>query len=111
MPNTNLLDKLADAADRAAAKADEASGLFDSVRQTIEGVFGPNGMIAAYIVVGVILLLLVAKLARITFSTLKYVVVPAIVLAFIATIFFDVPIEASVPASATVCSLILLFKG
>lgn len=111
MPNTEMLQRFSDAADRAAARADDVSGWFHSARETILQMFGPNGLIAAYILAGVIAILLLTKIAKLTFSTVKFVVVPALILTFIATTFFDISFEAAAPASATVCSLFLLFKG
>jgi len=111
MPQLELLSQIQQAAEQATEKAEEYSGVVGTVREYIIDNFGSNGLIAAYVLVSVIVLLLVAKLAKVTFSTLKYVVIPAIVLAVLATFFLNISFLAALPVSTTVCSLFLLFRG
>jgi hypothetical protein len=111
MPNTNLLSQLQDAADQASIKAGEYSGTIETIKTWIVDNFGQNGLVAAMVLATVMVLLVVGKLAKITFSTMKFVVIPAIALAFLATMFLGVSFVVALPASATVCSLFLLFKG
>ena len=111
MPSSRLLNQINEVADQAAARADEYTGVFGSVKGAIIEAFGPNGLIAAYVLLTVMVLLLATKLAKITFSTLKFVVIPAVALAFLATLFIDVTFIVALPVSATICSLVLLFKG
>ena len=80
MPSSKLLNQINEVAGQAAARADEYSGVFGSVKAAIIEAFGPNGLIAAYVMLTVLVLLLATKLAKITFSTLIFVVIPAVAL-------------------------------
>jgi hypothetical protein len=73
--------------------------------------FGANGLIAATIVTGVFVFFLIVQFVRLLISTVKYLVVPAIVLAFIATLLLPVSFYSALPVTATICSVFLLFKG
>lgn len=73
--------------------------------------FGANGLIAAVIVAGVFAFFLITQLVRLLISTVKYLVIPAIVLAFIATLLLPVSFYSALPVTATICSVFLLFKG
>jgi len=106
-----LLNQAKDLTDQASARAEEYSGLFGSVKGFIVEHFGTNGLYAAYIILFVFILLIVSRLAKITFSTLKYLVVPAVALAFLVSLFFPYSFVAMLPVTATFCSLFLLFKG
>jgi len=111
MPEMSLLSQAKDFADQAAVKADEYSGLFSSARAYILETFGPNGLLAAYIVAAVLILVIVSRLAKLTFSTAKYLVVPAVALAFVATFFLPYSFLSMLPVTVTVSSLFFLFKG
>ena len=60
---------------------------------------------------GVIALVLVLRVAKTSFNALKYLAVPALILAGLATYFLQVDFAVSLPVSVTACSLLLLFKG
>jgi hypothetical protein len=111
MPETSLLSRAQDLADQASVKAEEYSGLFSSAREYILDTFGPNGLLAAYIIAAVLVLVIVSRLAKITFSTAKYLVVPAVALAFVATFFLPYSFLSMLPVTATASSLFFLFKG
>ncbi len=111
MSNGSLLAQAKAIADDAARRVDEYSGVIGSVQRLIVEHFGQNGLYAAYIVLAAIVLLIVAKLAKITFSTLKYVVIPSVALAFLGTFFVPYSFPALLPVTVTFCSLFLLFKG
>lgn len=81
------------------------------LKAIIESHFGPNGLLAAYIVAGVLLFLLVWKLIQLAFAALKYVVIPSIVLAFLATLFLPYTFATVLPFTVAGCSLLLLFKA
>lgn len=95
----------------ASAKADEYSGVLGSAQQFIVEHFGQNGLYAAYIAVAAIVLFVVSRLAKLTFSTIKYLVIPAVALAFAGSFFVPYSFVALLPATVAVCSLFLLFKG
>jgi hypothetical protein len=73
--------------------------------------FGAHGLIAALVVLGVLMVFVVTQLVRLTVATLKYLVVPSIVLAYLATLFLPVTFSAALPVTVTACSLVLLVKG
>ena len=111
MNNLKLIGQLQQYADQAQQKAHEYSGALGTARQYILEHFGTNGLIAAYIVVAVVVLVIIAKLTKITFSTLKYLVIPSVGLAFVASLLLPLSFAAALPVTVTVCSLFLLFKG
>jgi|MudIll2142460700_1097286.scaffolds.fasta_scaffold950081_1 hypothetical protein len=81
------------------------------VKQMILDQFGWPGLMATYIAVGVILLLVIWRIAKLTFATVKYLVVPALALAFVVSMVSPYSFAAALPVTVTVCSLILLAKG
>lgn len=107
----DFLNQAAKLADEASVKAEEYSGAIGPVKGFIVENFGQNGLYAAYIVVAIMVLFIVSRVAKLTFSTLKFLVIPALALAFLATLFLPLSFAAALPASVTVCSLFLLFKG
>ena len=111
MSNGDLLMQAKALADDAARRIDEYSGVVGSVQRVIVEHFGQNGLYAAYVVVAALILLVAAKLAKVTFSTLKYVVVPSLALAFLGTFFVPYSFTSLLPVTVTCCSLVLLFKG
>jgi hypothetical protein len=111
MPNSDLYSDVKAMAENASVKAQELSGGLGSVRDFITDTFGQNGLIACYVLLGVISVLLVSKLAKLTFSALKFLVIPSVALAVLATFVLTVPFVAALPVTVTGCSLVLLFKG
>ncbi len=111
MSDLTLIAQAQDLTDRAAAKVDEYSGIFGSVKGLIVEHFGSNGLIAAYIVLAVLILVIVSRLAKITFSTLKYLVIPATALAVLGSFVLPYSFAMLLPMTVTGCSLFLLFKG
>lgn len=73
--------------------------------------FGTNGMIASLVVLGVLMVFIVTQLVRLTMAALKYLVVPSVVLAYIATLILPVTFSTALPVTVTACSFVLLFKG
>ena len=95
----------------ATESADEYSGVIGSIKEMIVSNFGQNGLIAAYIALAALVLFIVSRLAKLTFSTVKYLVLPAVALAFIGTFVLPYSFVAMLPVTVTACSLVLLFKG
>lgn len=93
------------------ATAGEIGTLLLPLKATIQTHFGSNGLIAFYITLGVLAFLLVYKLMQLAFAALKYVVLPSIALAFLATLIFPYSFAAMLPFTVAGCSMILLFKG
>jgi hypothetical protein len=111
MPDRELLTQARQLADRAAEHASEYSGSLDGLRDSIVQHFGTQGLIAAYVVGAVLLLLIISKLAKISFAALKFLVLPSVVLAVLATFFLGYSFTASLPVTVTACSLFLLFRA
>jgi hypothetical protein len=111
MREEELLNQAQQLADQAAAQAEQYSGLLGVAKGYILAYFGPNGLIAACVIVAVICLMLVAKLANLTFSALKFLIIPAVVLALVGSIVLPYSFTVLLPVTATVCSLGLLFRG
>jgi len=98
-------------ADQAAVKAEEYSGLLGQAKEYILDHFGQTGLYAAYITLAVLLIFVITRIAKLTYSAVKYLVIPSVALAFIASIFLPYSFAVTLPVSVTVCSLVLLFKG
>jgi hypothetical protein len=81
------------------------------VKQMILDQFGWPGLMAAYIAIGVIGLLVIWRLTKLTFAAVKYLVVPALALAFVVSLVSPYSFAAALPVTVTLCSLILLAKG
>ncbi len=107
---TEILNQVDQIAERATEKAEEYSGVFGTAREFIVCHFGQNGLLAAYLAMAVLVLVAVSKLIGVTFSALKYLVLPAIALAFLASLFLSFSFITALPVTVTICSLVLLFK-
>lgn len=68
-------------------------------------------LFAVATVIAVISLLLVSKLLRIVYATMKYLAIPAVVLAFLGSVLLSIPFFSLLPFTATGCALVLLYKG
>ena len=106
-----MINQVKATADQAAQKADEYTGLLGPVKEFIVGTFGENGLLAAYLIVAVLILVVISRLVGIGFKALKFLVLPAIGLAFVVSIMLPYSFITVLPVTATVCSLFLLFKG
>lgn len=112
MPRTiDILAQMKQLADDASARVDQVSGPLGELKLFIVDTFGQNGLYAAYLVSAALIVLLASKLVGMTFAAVKYMVIPALVLAFLATIFLPYSFFAVLPVTVTVCSLFMLFKG
>jgi hypothetical protein len=111
MLTPDLVSQAKDLVDEARVRAEEYSGVLGPAKAFIIEHFGQNGLIAAYIVLAVLILFVVSRLAKLTFSAVKYLVVPSVALAFLGSFFLPFSFAAALPISVTVCSLFLLFKG
>lgn len=111
MSETTLLSQAQELSGKVSERLDEYSGVFGSIKGLIVEHFGQNGLIAAYIVVAVLILVLVSRLVKITFATIKYLVIPAVALAALGTFVLPYSFFLLLPVTVTACSLILLFRG
>ena len=111
MLNTDLFVQTKQFVNDASLKAEEYSGLIGSLQGIILENFGQNGLYASYIVVAALVLFVTSKLAKLTFSAMKYLVIPSVVLAFAGSFFVPYSFMILLPVTVSVCSLLLLFKG
>ena len=81
----NLLSLVHKLLERASDLLHECLSGIGSVKGLIVEHFGHNGLIAAYIVLAVLTIVIVSRLAKITFATFKYLIIPSIVLAFVGS--------------------------
>ncbi len=106
-----MTDYIATVGAAVTATVPNLASLLYPLKTLIETHFGPNGLIATYIVAAVLGFLLIWKLVQLAFAALKYVVIPSLVLAFLATLFLPYTFAAVLPFTVAGCSLVLLFKG
>lgn len=111
MISSDLLNQVSDLAESASQKFEEYSGMLGSARELILEHFGENGLIAAYIALAVLGLFLISKLIKLGISALKYLVIPSLALAALASFVTPFSFAVALPVTVTVCSLVLLFKG
>ncbi len=111
MQTIDLMTQAKSFLDNATLKADEYSSVIGSAKGFILEQFGQNGLYASYIVIAALGLFLLSLVARMAFSTLKYLVIPSIVLAFAGSLFAPYSFVALLPVTVSVCSLFLIFKG
>jgi len=81
------------------------------LRSLIEERFGQPGVIAAYVAMAVIGFLIAWRLLKITFAAIKYLVLPAVALALLASWCLPYSFAVALPFTVTLCSLVLLAKG
>ncbi|MBD3402311.1 hypothetical protein GF420_05405 [candidate division GN15 bacterium] len=111
MFDREVIEQARAVADQAAVKAGEYNGTLGEIKHWIVEHFGENGLLAAYIAGGVVLIVLLSRVAKLGFSALKYLVVPSVVLAGLASYFMGLSFAVALPVTVTICSLVLLFKG
>ncbi|MFH1688222.1 MAG: hypothetical protein ABIE70_11970 [bacterium] len=112
MPDqATMLSRLGEVTAQAQSAADDYGGLIGSLKATIVEHFGQNGLYASYVVLAVLVLVVVSRLTKITFSTIKYLIIPSLALAFVVSMMTAYSFLGLLPVTVTVCSLILLFKG
>jgi len=112
MPDqATILSRLGDLSAQAQTAADDYGGLLGSLKAFIVQHFGQNGLYASYVVLAVLILVVVSRLTKITFATIKYLVIPSLALAFVVSLVSAYSFLGLLPVTVTVCSLILLFKG
>ena len=107
----DLLARVKQLLETLSGKMEELSGIFSSVRGLILEYFGPNGLIATYVVLAVLALVIILQLVKISFATIKYLVLPAAALAVLGSLVLPYSFFMLLPVTATACSLVLLFKA
>ncbi len=111
MSSGSLLSQIQAIAQKVFAEASGLSVVLESIRQLILEHFGQNGLYAAYIAAAALIIFVATRLAKLAFSTLKYLVIPSVALAFGASLLVPYSFSTLLPVTVTLCSLVLLFKG
>jgi len=111
MSDLKLLNQIEQIIHKLTGWIEDFIGYLGAGRNIIIEHFGQNGLIAAYVVLAVVILIIVSRLAKITFSTFKYLVIPAVVLAVLGSFIFPYSFFMILPVTVSACSLILLFKA
>jgi len=93
------------------SQADNFKAVIESLQNLILKQFGQNGLYATYILIAAMILFTTAKLLKIIYVTVKYIVIPSLVLALAGSTFFPYSFASLLPISVSVCSVVLLFKG
>jgi hypothetical protein len=111
MPSSDLFVQIQGIFERLSESASEYGSVLAQVQQFLFEQFGQPGVYAAYISAAVLGLLFFWKMVKLSFAALKYMVVPAVALAFVGTFFLPYSFTTLLPVTATGCSVFLLFKG
>ena len=111
MPLSELLTQMQDIAERASVSFSEYGTVMSQIQQYILDNFGPKGLYAAYISAAAVGLLLFWKMVKLSFAALKYMVLPAVAMAFVGSFFLPYTFSTLLPVTVSGCSLFLLFKA
>ncbi len=111
MPLSELLTQIQDVAERASVSVSEYGTVMSQIQQYILDNFGPKGLYAAYISIAAIGILIFWKMVKLSFAALKYMVLPAVAIAFVGSFFLPYTFSTLLPVTVTGCSLVLLFKA
>ena len=97
--------------DRIEGLAAVSVGLVRGVNQLIVKYFGDTGLLAAYVSLVVIVSLLVSRILSLVIAGLKYLVLPAVILAVLGTMFLPYSFAVLLPITTIGCSVLLLVKA
>ena len=111
MPLSELLTQIQEIAQRASVPFSEYGTVMSQIQQYILDNFGPKGLYAAYISAAAVGLLLFWKMVKLSFAALKYMVLPAVAIAFVGSFFLPYTFSTLLPVTVSGCSLFLLFKA
>lgn len=89
----------------------DPTGLLGTGLQSLQSLFGTPGLIAAMVLGLSIVALVVVKLLKIAFDVLRYVMVPSVVVAFIATLFLPYSFINILPTTVALFSVVLIIKA
>ena len=89
----------------------DTSGFLTDGYHFIYDRFGVPGLIAAAILMVALAILLVSKLAKISFNVFRFVVLPSVVIAFVVSYFLPFPFDRVLPFAVAIFSVVLLMKG
>jgi hypothetical protein len=111
MQSSEFFAQLKEIFDSISDSASGYSGLLAQVQQFLFDQFGQPGIYAAYVSVAAIGILFTWKMIKLSFAAMKYMVVPAVALAFVGTLVLPYSFTTLLPVTVTGCSVVLLFKA
>ncbi|MCH7878750.1 MAG: hypothetical protein IH914_05505 [candidate division Zixibacteria bacterium] len=85
--------------------------VIQSATEFILGQFGEPGLYAAYIALASIAIVALGKLLKLSFAILKFVALPSVALAFVASIFLPQNFMYFLPVTVSLSSVFLLFRS
>lgn len=86
-------------------------GLVDDGKRLIIKHFGDDGLVAVCVSLAVIALLLTSRILSLAIACLKYLVLPAVILAVLGTALLPYSFAALLPITTIGCSVLLLIKA
>jgi hypothetical protein len=93
------------------AAATDSTGVVAVSSAYVAKHYGENGVVAAWLVVGIVALALAAKVIRLAVSAVMYLIVPAITLAFLGSLVLPMSFSLLLPITTVACSLFFLMKS
>lgn len=96
---------------QATSQLNDSSGLIDICRQFIEEKFGTAGVIAAALLIVSVVGLLLGKVTKLSFNLVRFVVIPAVAITFVATYFLPYSFVYILPVTVAFFSVVLMVKG
>jgi len=84
---------------------------FTEIKLLILDKFGTPGLIAATLLILSAVVLLLLKVMKISFDVIRYVLIPATAITFVATYFLPFSFVYILPVSVSLFSVVLLVKG
>ena len=86
-------------------------GLVRWANQLIIRHFGDAGLLAVYVSLAVLVLLLISRIMSLVIAGLKYLVLPAVILAVLGTLLLPYSFGVLLPITTIGCSVLLLVKA
>lgn len=111
MPLNSTEQFLAYVSEKLPELASNAGAFLQSAKQYVHQQYGQTGVTAMFIVGASVSVVLLGKLIKLAFAILKFVILPAVILSFIAVAVFDTTFANSFPIAAALCSVFLIFKS
>ncbi|UCD93670.1 MAG: hypothetical protein JSU69_07820 [Candidatus Zixiibacteriota bacterium] len=96
---------------QAATHLPDAGNAFTTAKVFIQDRFGTPGLIAAGLLLLSIVGLLLSKAFKMSFDIVRYVVVPAMAVTFVATYFLPYSFVYILPVTVAFFSIVLIVKG
>ncbi|HWR82829.1 MAG TPA: hypothetical protein VN285_05975 [Candidatus Deferrimicrobium sp.] len=106
-----ISSQLAGLWDKVARAIEEHAGFLQTARDFILEHFGSAGLVAACVVAVTLFFLVLWQLTKLSFATVKYLILPAVILAGAGSLLLPYSFFNLLPITITACSLLLLFMA